>query len=210
MLLGFVLIEGVKVIDSECTTILHGTEAGLCNVKRQFSEEARVETGKRLTEETVISWQLSKSVANLGLKTSIEVSYPHSKKRCDLVIRSEDNKSVWIELKLASKTWLNCKGRTTGTSSSYKGYLFGDDSHPGTAHDFAKLEGLTGRYASRLGMLLIGFDSLQNRMDDDVVKLAVQERLADRGWTLSRQDSWLDRRDERFGINCWFWSREAL
>ncbi len=188
---------------------LHGTEAGLCNVKRQFQDECGIETGKSLTEENLISWRLTKQLNSQGINARSEYSYPGTRHRCDIVINSVIEKSVWIEVKLAWKSWLNCKGRTTGRSPNFKGYLFGDASHPGTAHDFHKLETLERHGACRLGLLLIGFDSLKSRMDQDIIRLAEQERLKDRLWNLLHQDTWLDRRDNQFRIHCWFWSRET-
>jgi hypothetical protein len=206
--LGAFLVEGIKTIDRECSTLINGVEAGLCNVKRQFADAARDGTKKKLREENLISWRLKTLMDKVGIQVATEKKYPGCNKKCDLVILADEGR-IWIEVKLAWKNWFNCKG-TEGTSSNYKGYLFGDLSHPGTSHDFHKLERLTSDNARRLGLLLIGFDSLRKSMQHDIDDLAEQEKLADRGWAIGHHDAWLDRRNEQFRINCWFWSKDPL
>src|SRR6266545_2477056 len=121
--LGNVLCEGVRDIDKRCVRKFNGIDGGLCNVKLQFREQALSELGKRLTEETLISWLLMKHLAQKGFVVELERPYPAGG-RCDLVLSNPV--VAWIEVKLAWKQWFKCDGGT-GCSPAYKGYLFGDN-----------------------------------------------------------------------------------
>ena len=60
--IGDLLTAGVHEIDLRCNGRIGNVERGLCNVCGQFKEAAFEELGKRLTEETITSWLLSKTL----------------------------------------------------------------------------------------------------------------------------------------------------
>jgi hypothetical protein len=204
--LGTFLASGVREIDRACDHIIKGFEGGLCNVKSRFAPDAYAVLGKKLTEETLTSWLLQKCLQGAGFQVQAEHYYPGTRQECDLVLYGRNKCSFWIEVKYAWKRWFNCNG-TTGRSSNFKGYLLGDESHSGAAHDFRKLSRLLPTPASGVGMLLIGLDSIKAPMDVEIATLTAQESLPDNGWNLACHESWTDRRNEQFRINCWFWSR---
>jgi hypothetical protein len=206
--LGRLLATGVREIDRSCDHLIKGVESGLCNVKTRFAAEAYEELEKKLTEETLTSWLLQKQLQRIGFRVEAERFYPATRQECDLVLIDGDKASFWIEVKYAWKKWCNCDG-TVGRSSSFKGYLLGDFSHPGTAHDFRKLLTLFPDHASQVGLLLIGLDSVSAPMDSEISLLIEQQRLHENGWQLSHHESWPDRRNETFRINCWFWSHSG-
>jgi hypothetical protein len=206
--LGNFLIEGVRQIDQSCSDVFDAHENGLVNVKRQHAAKVLAETGRKLTEELLIAYRLAQQLRANGIPVKSEHPYPGSREKCDLVVTLENHAHFWVEVKNAWKHWFNCNG-TSGTSSAYKGYLFGDASHPGTAHDFGKLERVRQPDAHWHGVLLIGFDSDQTPMAKDIQELMDKERLTTRGWTLAAKNRWSDRRNPSFGIATWFWSREA-
>ncbi|MDB5355500.1 MAG: hypothetical protein JWN24_1953 [Phycisphaerales bacterium] len=206
--LGQFLSNGVREIDLSCNQAIGGVEGGLCNVKAQFAQVAQTEIGKKLTEETLTSWLLSKQLRAAGVDVELERHYPGSREECDLVIEGDQDRRFWIEVKYGSKRWYRRDG-STGRTSAYKGYLLGDASHPGTAHDFRKLVRLKSTDAFGIGVLLIGFDSTIAQMDADIDRLTSQERLTEEGWSLATHERWLDRRNDTFRINCWFWCRKV-
>ncbi len=206
--LGDFLINGVREIDLSCSSLIDGVQIGLRNVKRQFAAEALEETGHKLTEELLISWLLAKQLSTTGLSVVREQRYRGSREECDLLVALADKMRFWIEIKLAWKNWLRNDG-LKGFSSNYRGYLFGDESHRGTVHDFDKLERVRQPDAQWLGVLLIGFDSNEASMTSDIQELIDKKQLLARGWSLTSKDRWADRRNTSFGISAWFWMREA-
>ena len=204
--IGSFLADSVHSIDLSCNTLMHGVEAGLCNVKPLFAPQALSELGKKLTEETLISWLISKRFNSVDIFAKPEQKYPGSNEECDLVLHLSRNRQFWIEAKLAWRRWYNCNGSAKG-SSSFNGYLHGDATHPGAAHDFRKLERVTRVDAEWMGVLLIGFDSLKAPMDSAVKELEACEKLVERGWSMVATQKWTDRRNPLFRINCWFWTR---
>jgi hypothetical protein len=204
--LGKLLAKGVLEIDRSCDHQIKGIEGGLCNVKSRYVAEALAELGRKLTEETLTSWLLQKRLEQIGFRVESEHPYPGTRKKCDLVLHNDDERKFWIEVKYAWKRWYACNGKT-GQSSAFKGYLLGDASHAGAAHDFRKLMKLSRAHAYGIGVLLIGLDSLTAPMDAEVAKLVEQEALAANGWSLAAHESWPDRRNDAFRINCWFWNR---
>jgi hypothetical protein len=203
-LLGDFLANGVRDVDLSCNHLINGIEGGLCNIKSRFAAEAHSELGKRLTEETLTTWLLLKRLKAAGCEADAEVHYPGTRKECALVLRGSDKRGFWIEVKYAWKGWYGCNGKA-GRSPNFKGYLLGDYSHPGTAHDFRKLMKLSRLHARGLGVLLVGLDSLKRPMDAEIVRLVEQENLTAEGWSLAAHKSWPDRRNDSFRINCWFW-----
>lgn len=206
--IGERIADGIMTIDRQCDLLINGIEGGLCNIKRQFAPLAVAELGKKLTEETLTSWLLSKHLVATELSMELERHYPASREECDLVLSDPDGRSFWIEVKNSWRHWFNCDG-TFGRSSAYKGYLFGDESHPGLPHDFRKLERLTDRDATGVGVQLIGFESTRHLMEEDVKLMTRNEKLAERGWVLSHKESWPDRRNPHFRISTWFWTRST-
>jgi hypothetical protein len=206
--LGDFLIAGIRQIDLACNKLVNGIEGGLCDVERQFQAEALAETGLTLTEELLISWQLEKQLSASGLSVKREHRYPGSREECDLVITMANGNRFWVEVKNAWRHWFNPDG-TSERSSAYRGYLFGDESHLGAAHDFEKLEQLRPTDAHWLGVLLIGFDSDKARMAGDIQELTDTKQLIARGWKIVASKRWADRRNANFGISTWFWSKEA-
>lgn len=205
--LGSWLIDEVERTDRRCSTLQEGIEHGLCNVKLQFADEALAKTGCKLTEELLISWLLATRLEASGCSVIREHQYPGTREECDLVITLSTDTRVWVEVKHAWKSWFNCDC-TTGASSAYKGYLFGDASHKGAAHDFDKLETVASPHAQWIGVLLIGWDSNSRPMYGDVQELVRQKELVKRGWSLAASRRWADRRNPAFGIATWFWMRK--
>lgn len=79
-------IDLIQTIDCECGTLCDGIEHGLVNVKLQFGERALEETGKKLTEETLIAWLAREKLAEAGWTAEWEFPYPEQRrKKCDLV-----------------------------------------------------------------------------------------------------------------------------
>jgi hypothetical protein len=206
--IGWLLMSAVRDIDLGCTRPVNGVENGLCNVRRQFVADVKAgivaPPPRNVKEEDAITWLLSR-VLQPPLEANLRVPYPGSRKTCDLVITLPNLWSLWVEVKLAWKRWFNCDGKF-GKSSSYLPYLNGSKHKThSAADDFAKLVQLSPR-ESHLGFLLIGFDSIDAPMVDDMRVLS--KAAHENGWTAD-QIAWHDRRNAKCRINCWFWHRSA-
>jgi hypothetical protein len=139
---------------------------------------------------------------------SANARYRNSGEKCDLLIHVTSKNRAAVEVKNAWKRWCRYDG-SVGTSSAFKGYLLGDSSHPGAAHDFDKLEHGGWDRNTWLGVLVIGFDTYEAPMGDMIQELIRKKDLVQRGWRLSAHQHWPDRKNEQFRIACWFWSRQA-
>lgn len=204
--LGQFLIDGVQDIDRRCCKIVDGVECGLTYIREQFGEQALTETGKKHTEELLVSWLLQKRLGDAGIEARLEQHYPGSRDRCDLVIRIDDSTDFAVEVKHAWKKWIWCDG-SIHRSSNFVGYLLGDATHKGTAHDFSKLAQAAWARRTWQGVLLIGFDSFASPMDDKVEELERQGDLVIKGWTRAAERAWPDRKNGEYRFASWFWAR---
>jgi hypothetical protein len=214
--LGRSLLSAVETVDVECKRVFSGCEYGLCNVKRQLTEDIAAglysdAPTRRLTEEPATAWLLARGLPQ-HLAARSERPYPAaSRKKCDLVITLASGDEFWVEVKFAWKTWCgyidksNCvRGFETNADFFYHGYLFGNHHSHSAAGDFVKLIQLAPASAD-LGLLLVGVDSTDSPMDKDIQSL---ERPAiNVGWLREEPRRWKDRRDPagRCRVNCWFW-----
>ena len=208
--LGRLLMRGVVGIDLECKRLLNGVEYGLCNVKRQFRED--VAEGfypdapkRKLTEEPATAWLLAKRLPH-GLVVRPEEPYPvNRRKKCDLVVVLKGGVAVWVEVKFSWKNWFECiNGYKTNSDFIFQDYLLGNHHSHSAAGDFVKLIDLAPASAY-LGVLLIGFDSTDAPMNQDIENL--EKQAVGVGWLRDDPQRWKDRRDPtgRCHINCWFW-----
>ena len=207
--LGAFLIDQVRAIDKQCCKIIDGIECGLVYIRDQFGEAALRETGKKHTEELLISWRLAAALRAAGVEINLEECYPNTREHCDLVVHIPDGPAFALEVKIAWKKWV-WTDQSVHTSSAFKGYLLGDATHNGTAHDYVKLQRAIWSQPTWLGVLLVGFDSFAAPMDDMIAQLERQQDLHRNGWELSAHDSWADRRNTQYRIACWFWRHPPM
>ncbi len=210
-------LDSIAEIDRECNTVLNKVEHGLINVKLQFQEAARKETGKVLTEEPLVAWLMQKKFMSHGWHTQWECRYPAEVekelgggvRRCDLLVDLENKARLWLELKLASKGWFNCVGGPTYSNRNYLPYLRGENHTHSFWGDLKKLSGEGWRPNDYRAVCLIGFDCIRQPMDDEVsrvVQVANQNKA--RGscvWNSIEKRHWKDRRNSDFRINTWCW-----
>jgi hypothetical protein len=217
--LGQSLMRGVREIDRQCNRKLNGVEYGLCNVKLQFREDVeeglhpdapttRARRHRKLSWEPATAWMLHKGLPHeLAIGAKWEEPYPSTdtgKKWCDLVVKLNCGVDVWVEVKFAWKSWFDCIGGfKTNSEFFFADYLLGLHHSHSAAGDLKKLLGAPK--SAYLGMLLIGFDSIDDPMDRHVA-FKTLERQAAVGWSPEPYPPWYDRRDPtRCRINCWWW-----
>lgn len=194
----------IREIDLSCQSLVNQIEGGLVNVRKEFRQKALDETGKKLSEETLIAWLIFRRIRDTGFRVDWERSYPgQRRKKCDLVVHLDENTLFWIEVKLAWKSWFECIRGPVLENPNYESYLFGVSKTHSLNHDFEKLA--AGRFQpwdDRV-ICLIGFDSFDSPMDQDVKKVASLHP----DWELHNEDHWADRRCEQFRLNVWNWLR---
>ncbi|HTQ40288.1 MAG TPA: hypothetical protein VMJ32_14780 [Pirellulales bacterium] len=199
-------------IDAECSSLRNGTEHGLVNVKLEFQDQAFNETGKYLTEELLIAWLLRKKLRALNRNVEpSEIRYPGTptNKKCDIVMHLSDSHRLWLEIKLAWKSWFNCVGPPTYANRAYLTYLNGRDRTHSLRHDFEKLANANLPAGDCRCVCLIGFDCVANPMDGDVASV-VQQVSETASWQLRIERHWVDRRAHEFRLNVWIWSLEHI
>ena len=196
----------IAEIDEECRTILGGVEHGLVNVKAEFRELASRQTGKKLTEETLIAWLVQQKLVSAGRQIDWEVPYPgHRQSACDLVIDVGARCRLWLELKLSWKAWFNCRSAPTYSNGWYQSYLWGTNRTHSFRHDFEKLGNARIPGADHRAVCLIGFDRVQAPMDAEVMAVVHAAREEDGRWVAATERCWSDRRCRDFRINVWSW-----
>lgn len=200
------LIHGVREIDFASTRLEHGVECGVARIDLQFYGDVRDGFRERLPRhleaEDIISLCLQERFCQ---SAKLWEKYPRQRRKtCDLVIPLSLGSHLWVEVKQAIKSYFDCDG--TCRTGKFKPYLFGAESRThSAADDIQKLMTLAPRDA-HLGFLLIGFDSTKTRrspMDDAIQKF--DEMAARKKWILEKKETWADRRNSLFRINCFFW-----
>jgi hypothetical protein len=198
--------DTIAEIDRECRTRLNDVEHGLVNVKLEFRDRAIRETGKKLTEETLIAWLVQQKLCSTGRQVHWECPYPGNRKRkCDLVIRVGDAGQLWLELKLACKAWFNCQGGAAYSNSVYLQYLQGKHHTHSFRHDFEKLGSASIPDGDYRAVCLIGFDSVDAPMDAQVAAVVRAARKENGLWLAATEGHWPDRRCPEFRISVWSW-----
>jgi hypothetical protein len=130
-----------------------------------------------------------------------EHPYPRgSKQRCDLILLPLAGGGVWIEVKGAWRVDVGDDNRPAGRNRNYRKHL------ACAAADVNKLRLLKPSESSQLGMLLVGFDTAECRIDED--DLSGIRHVA-RGWDESYVE-WPDGAYSAFRIRCWFWSGRCV
>jgi hypothetical protein len=199
--------EAVYEIDMDCKGLVGGVENGLVNVKAEFQDRAKEDTGKKLTEELLIAWLLRQKLAAQSWRVMPdEVPYPNDHlKRCDLVVDIAGGTQLWLELKMAWKAWFNCVGEPSYFNRPYQTYLDGRGRSHSFRHDLEKLS--VAALPSHYGRVvcLVGTDHQSKPMDDDVAKIVSDFRSQETCWQLVAEKHWPDRRNKEFRINVWCW-----
>ncbi len=182
---------------------------GLCD----YGWYARPDLKKPQNE---VEW--SKRLAQLltldGIPAKTEVEYPgqnhlprHKRKRLDLRIQLAGAQTVSIEIKGA---WSAYWGRK---NKRYQSYLLHplipglDETKSHTvALDLIKLSELRRPETDYIGLLLIGFEALDEPTDDDIQLLERKAVLS--AWHESA-DAWESYTVLAQRVRCWFWYRKA-
>lgn len=164
--------------------------------------------GKKYEE----SWNDRLAELLLNKETSVqrEFYYPNSKKRCDLVI-TNNNITIWLEVKAAWKCWFSSTSGKLETSPSYKSYLFGDKHKThSVADDIDKLNSLSSDVADYIALLVIGFDAPDKSITPDMEQLIEKNNLREDRWQIFGPEIWPDRNHANCRYNCWVLSKKVV
>ena len=204
--LACVLFQSLHEIDEEASTMLDGVPTGL----NWYGGHARPDQKKPQTEPY---WtrRLAEILSARGLPTTRKERYPvdgASRGRCDLVVTLDGDRRLWIEIKGAWREWW----RRTGSLGIYRAYLL-HPLVPGLAPkshtvplDLQKLSRLSTNHADHVALLLVGFDSVESPMDDDVSELMRLAGLNLMPWT-TVSTGWPDQRRLGERVRCWCFHR---
>jgi len=186
-----------------------GNRTGLSDYARHVRRDL-----KRPQNEVEWSKRLAQLLSLDGISTSTEVEYPdqshlpkQKRKRRDLRLQLPESETMSIEVKGA---WSDYWGRS---NLIYRSYLLHpllpglDDTKTHTVpFDLLKLSGLRRPETEFIGLLLVGFEKLDDPMDTDIATLRNLAGLSD--WCES-SDTWESVTVPGQRVHCWFWHRIA-
>ena len=207
--LGRILFACLRLMDAEAITVRDGAVTGL-SWYGAHSQHGRPKP--RTEPEWMV--RLARLLEELGLHTIREAMYPdltkNTKNRCDLLMYMPNGEKVWVEVKGAWKEyWRN------HSESIYRSYLLHplvpglDQTKTHTVPlDLEKLARLHKPEADHVGMLVVGFDSTNAPMDDDIRELCRLSGLGSDPWQ-TFTDGWDDARRPLERVRCWLWIRPA-
>ncbi len=191
-------------MDAEATTERDGFPTGL----NWYGPHAKPEQ-KQPKSEPNWSKRLAELLNEQAYQAQSEVGYPQlARKRCDVVVKLPDGQRLWMEIKGAWREYW----RRQGNLYFYHSYLFhplktGLDPKTHTVpHDLGKLDSLTSEDTDHTALLLVGFDSTDFPMDEDVNELVTLTGLGQSPW-LGFDESWDDSRRPGERVRCWLWVR---
>lgn len=199
------LFEVLRQMDAEANTVCGCSKTGLNFYGGYFRPEL-----KRPPTETSWTRRLMKLLPAHGFPTQAEVSYPSLPRcKCDNVLTLPTGGKLWIENKGAWKAyWVQRKNPRI-----YRSYLLYHPSVSGLdpkSHtvplDLEKLRSLTPDHAEAVGMLLLGFDALNDPMDGDVAELVRFAKLDEPPWH-GFSTSWPDHYRPGERVSVWYWQR---
>jgi hypothetical protein len=155
------------------------------------------------------SWndRLKELLDTRGLAAEREYRYPDSRKHCDLFL---NDKKIWIETKAAWKSWYDAEKQFQNKNRYYNNYIDGSSKTHSIKDDFDKLSKLTKQNADYVGELIIGFDNIDEPMDEDITKIIDIMDLKNNGWEIFGHEIWEDRNYRKCRYNCWFIGKKVI
>jgi hypothetical protein len=163
--------------------------------------------GKTRKDEAAITWGITEVLRKRWHIEQCEHAYPVGGGRCDRIVQLSDGSRLWLEIKLAWRTWFY-EVVKHNAPFMYNGYFGGEHHSHSVAHDLAKMERIGRDHARYLALLVVGFDGRDGKMADDMTALADREGLMKRGWHLL-SESWPTRQSDECWNRCWLAWREA-
>jgi hypothetical protein len=199
------ILSYLRLMDAEATT---PTQAGIPAGLNDYGRHARPDL-RRPSAEREWSRRVSTLLSQNGFPTSLEVKYPNQtdrgRKSCDLVIDLSSGERAWIEVKGAWRDYW--KG-----GFIYRSYLLhplepGLDPKTHTVPlDLVKLSSLRLPEAAFVAELLIGFESPDDPMDEEIETLVSLSGLSE--WDKA-YEAWMSQTVVGQRVRCWFWHRST-
>jgi hypothetical protein len=189
------VFRALREMDAECPT-------GLCNYV-----SCSPYAGQKRKDEPAMTWRVTEALRKRWHVEQCEHDYPQGGGRCDRVVELPDGSRLWLEIKLAWRTWFY-EVVEHNDPRAYSGYLGGEHHSHSVAGDFTKLERIDRDHARFVALLVVGFDGRDGQMVEDMAALAEREKLAHRGWHLLL-DAWATTQSAECWNRCWFGWRKA-
>ena len=205
------LFKFLRLMDNEAETpVGEGFRAGLVNYAAHRGMGAR-------QDERSINQGLKELFSQFGWTAETEVRYPGRRKKCDIVVSVPSTGKLWLEIKLAWKAWFSAAKRKIeyNSESIYRSYLLGplygglEKSHS-ALQDIEKLGSLGHPEADYVTGLLVGFDSTDSPMVQDVEDLVDKSGLLEKEWSVFGPEIWHDRNCDKCRFCCWCWIRKVI
>jgi len=200
------IFRSLRRMDEEANIKIEGYPAGLSWYGGFF----RPELEKPQTEPCWTK-RLAQLLPGEGYPCDSEVRYSAVSlkgRRCDIVATLRDGSRIWIEIKGAWKDyWRQNKGE-----GIYRSYLLHplevalDPKTHTVPIDLHRLKSIRPSDGSRVGCLLIGFDSNEFPMDADIQKLQRLAGLKRAPWKMASAE-WPDALRPGCKVRVWFWHR---
>jgi hypothetical protein len=192
-----VLVEELKHLDAEAKPLSDGTTTGIWWYHRHLQGTGA--RPKKYRNEEKLFAALMDRLRLRGLQVTDEEYYPkepsrNRRQRCDLVLDFPELGRTWIEVKGAWKH-NDRKGRTR--NQNYPKHLFA------AAEDGSKLLKLDRSLAAHVGLLLIGFDHIEDPIPERDVDI-VRQTTALLGWR-EQFASWNEMFCPNGIVKVWLW-----
>jgi hypothetical protein len=201
------LFRSLRRMDDEASVSIDGTPTGLAwyggffrpDLKKPQTEPSRA---KRLVE----------ILPGEGYPCDVNVRYadPSLKRcKCDIVVEMHDRRRMWIEIKGDWKEFW----RQDGRQWIYRSYMLhplvsGLDAKSHTVpYDLDRLKTVCAADGSSVGCLIVGFDSDEAPMDQDIEELQQLTAFNDDPWKM-HTTKWADRYRPGCNVRLWFWHRD--
>lgn len=194
----YATLSGLHEMDLKCDT------GGLCNYV-----SCSPFTGMKRKDEAAITWGVTEILQRNWEIDQCGHDYPQGGDQCDRVLELSDGSLLWLEIKLAWRTWYYEGIVKYNSPFMYNGYLNGNHHSHSVADDFEKLKRIGSKYAKYVALLVIGFDGKDGKMSEDMATLIKREQLDRHGWSLNEK-SWQTKQSDECWIRCWFAWRKLI
>lgn len=149
------------------------------------------------------------TAASLAIKTN--TPYPaEAGGRCDLHFTFENKTTLWLEVIGVWKEYM----RRIGQPRSYKSVLFHpllpnmEDRSNSVPNCLARLRALDKDATATKGLLLLGFDTPDQSLNQEVRQLEQLADLNESNWS-TRNECWTQENDPQARTNLWLWVEKS-
>jgi hypothetical protein len=195
---GRQIVRALRQVDKEARPRSNGQPTGVRWYNGHLDHSLDPDGKAQSRVEDLWSNRVGQLLSLNEITASNQVRYPGTRQKCDLVLRPNDGRHFWIEVKGAWTEYAYSYGPVV--NRAYKKYIYS------TADDINKLCALQKPEADWVGLLLLGFDRAQRPIteaDLDIIRTRCHS-----GWDESA-DGWDEQWWTGYRVRAWFWWRPA-